>query len=160
MCNGSRRKMWRYWSSLHCAPALKGTPRALVCLFSFLFHVRLPSFHNLKVLTWKMNYIPSSYLLEAHMGTMPGSFLTTVLGLKPDMSINTGWQVVLHFITVDDGHWPGDVLCCLHVLNASLESSHYRLLFPFCRWHNWISDGLGNVHKVTHFWNQNWNQSV
>lgn len=160
MCNGSRRKMWHYGFSLHFAPALQGTPSDSVCLFSVLFHVHLPPFYNQKVLKWKMNYISSSHLLEAHTGTIPDSFLTTVLSLKPDMSINTRWQVVLHFITVDDGHWPGDVLCCLHVLNASLESSHYRLLFPFCRWHNWISDSLSNVHKVTHFWNKNWNQSA
>ena len=56
----------------------------------FLFLICLSPFHNPKVLKGKMSYIPSSYLIEAYMGTIPVSFLTTVLDLKPYTSINTG----------------------------------------------------------------------
>lgn len=88
----------------------------------FLFHICLAPFHNPKVLKWKMSYIPSSYLIEAYMG--PYQFLSSPQSLTWNLTLLG--KVVLDFITVDDGYLPRDVLCSLHVFNASLN--HHNII--------------------------------
>lgn len=89
MRNGGRFVNIVFLCFFQFASVLKGTFESSLILFSSSTYV-LPAFHNPKVLKWNMSYIPSSYLTEAHMRTIPVSFLISVLDLKPYTIINTG----------------------------------------------------------------------
>lgn len=140
---------------LHLAPALKETPKDLDSLNSLscsIYALFIPQPKSPKT----EDELYAIFMSEAHTETIPVSFPSSP---RSYATINTGWQVALDFISVDDGHLAGNVLCSWHVLNASLKHHNIIGYFHFAD-DTTEFDSLDNAHTVTHFWNQNWNPNL